>query len=300
MIVSVLIIFQNHAKADDLQKFSCHSIAGSWDQFGWPTSISQGSDGTLNITIYANVFTLSGSGSYDTETGGYNFTAVTQEPHQKYDAYGNLIATFNTSSIDFSGHLDSGCHYMTGNPTIFHDYDGTTEQYDHDAASDDFQKDCDVPTTEVSSFENVWFATGTFAWKGTLSPIDLDFGGRAVQESGQWPPLEGDGQYDSCYWSGSKYPKLGLTGGTWQVGKEGFSGNDYGDDGIGWWGEAIDYYRANRSDALPCGFRLIQRMSINCSSSGDWRKYKEHMIGGDIFSDHVTSIRDGNTASKEE
>lgn len=96
---------------------------------------------------------------------------------------------------------------------------------------------------------------------------DNSFDGALVSEGVGAPGL------DSCYFSGSIYsPFTHITGGTWQVAGGELAGqhNRWGYDYVGWFKEAVDYYRTygpSHGIVLPCGTTQFQTMSELCGST---------------------------------
>jgi hypothetical protein len=84
---------------------------------------------------------------------------------------------------------------------------------------------------------------------------------------------------------------LGLTiGSPWSV-----SGNEYGDDLVGWHWDSIAYYRA--AGRAPCQAETNQTMQINQPSSR-WSTYRSNRLKHGIETSSIWSERDGKAASR--
>jgi hypothetical protein len=130
-------------------------------------------------------------------------------------------------------------------------------------------------------------------WNQTLLPANVNFNGRDVTE--QNPVAGGGGSgNDTCHFNGSAVNTFdALTGGNWTVG----AGNVWGEDYVGWFLAAVQYYR-NRGRA-PCGTNFQQRMVINMNvgtmAYGGNNTGNTNTLGGNINVRTVTSSRSGNT-----
>lgn len=123
------------------------------------------------------------------------------------------------------------------------------------------------PTGETTT-SNGWGAGNlrtVHKWKQSLTPNAASFKGRSVTERDP-----GGGGPDTCWWPGSAFAKFtAITGGTWAVGSvaDGHLKNEWGDDHVGWFKTAVDYYRAQ--GRAPCQTQFPQDMHIN--GAGDPR-----------------------------
>lgn len=160
----------------------------------------------------------------------------------------------------------------------------------------------DLPISETTNA--VGFSTGVNATLGQFRQIlnaasgstDI-FKGRQVRETTGFGT-----KYDNCWFTGSLYPKWDkVQGSLWNVGYYGIyppfvtSLNEWADDYIGWPTTIVDYYRKHRTGTPNiCGARIPQAMYIGTSgTSGSSRNYSNGSVGEDIYTDHVTAIRNG-------
>src|SRR5207244_4327730 len=119
---------------------------------------------------------------------------------------------------------------------------------------------CSVPTGETTHSVG-WDAT-FHDFQQTLTSSGGSFVGRSVQEA------DFGGGPDTCWFPGSAIPKqVHLSGGTWPV----TSGNQWGNDTLGWPSIDIAYYRTLGRASPSCGTSLRQQMQISCD--GGWANY---------------------------
>lgn len=146
---------------------------------------------------------------------------------------------------------------------------------------------CPTPTGETTS-SGGWadsdFLPTVHKWNVTLTPSNISFAGRGVQEQ---TPSPGS---DTCWFQGSQFdPNTSLTGSTWTVQFTNFFGPDY----IGWVEDAVPYYRF--VGRAPCAATLPQQMLIDCPSGG-LTPYANNTVVAGIQSATVTSTRAGQSA----
>ncbi len=144
-----------------------------------------------------------------------------------------------------------------------------------------------LPTGETTA-SNGW-DTGdgetTHRWTQTLTPSTVDFSGIDVKES------DPGGGTDGCHFVGSAFARFdSITGGTWPV----RAGNVWGDDFVGWFVPAVNYYRLQ--GRAPCTASFPQDMNV-ITPTGDL-KYRTNQLSGTIGVTTVGSSRDGQTATK--
>lgn len=149
-------------------------------------------------------------------------------------------------------------------------------------------KVCVKPTGENTA-SNGWSAGAratAHLWKQTLQPGTADFSTRTVTERDP-----GGGGPDTCWFPGSAIRKFdAITGGTWTVAQ----GNKWGDDEVGWFTNAVTYYR--QKGRAPCGTSFPQDMVIDCPAGEE--KYTRNQLGGSMDATGVTSERDGQSETK--
>ncbi len=138
------------------------------------------------------------------------------------------------------------------------------------------------------TISNGW-GTGTFetthAWRQQLTPTTTDFSNCEVTEA------DGGSGSDTCWFPGSSFgPALAVTGGTWTVGANNF----WGDDFVGWFPAAINFYRSN--GRAPCRASFIQSMRV-VRPSGNVQYIRHQHVWG-MGTTTVSSTRDGQTESK--
>jgi peptidoglycan hydrolase-like protein with peptidoglycan-binding domain len=153
----------------------------------------------------------------------------------------------------------------------------------HTAAPGDYG----LPSGETTT-SNGW-ATGANAtihrWKQRLTPTTTNFRNCSVREA------DPGGGTDTCHFAGSAYaPFTGVTGGTWPVGAR----NAWGDDFVGWFTNAVTYYRTN--GRAPCTASFPQSMRV-VRPAGDVH-YRRNQLTMTIGTTTVDSTRDGQTQSK--
>jgi hypothetical protein len=116
------------------------------------------------------------------------------------------------------------------------------------------------------TFQTVLHTTQTLLDSNSFDPSDpngIRFQGRQVYET-----LNGSAS-DGCYQAGANLGKnypggpATIVGSVWSVGVNEGSGNQYGDDIIGWTTVAVDWYRNNLpATAFPCTATIPQAMTI--------------------------------------
>jgi hypothetical protein len=165
----------------------------------------------------------------------------------------------------------------------------------------------DIPSSETTLA--VGFSAGLYATQGQFRHILNDASGLMTQlfKGRQVSEYTGFGlNYDNCYFSGSLVPKwTGVMGSLWNVGYYPLnppyitSLNEWADDYIGWNTSQVAYYRSHYSGGSPlCGARIPQAMYIATSgTSGSLQNYSNGTVGQDIYTDHVTSYRNGVSQS---
>ncbi len=144
-----------------------------------------------------------------------------------------------------------------------------------------------IPTGETTA-SNGWGAGGAVTvhrWQMTLTPGTTNFQGRSVTEQNP-----GGGGPDTCWFNGSTYASwTAITGGTWAVG----ANNVWGDDFVGWFSAAVNYYRAQ--GRAPCQTTFPQDMHINGQGSP---RYRTNTLSCGFTATNVWSTRDGVTRNK--
>jgi len=249
---------------------TCASAAGNWtDIFTYGWQVTQ--DAALNIAGAVDVtdppcatWTVSG-----TFQGAGSFFARADNP-----TGGDAVCA---AWFRYDGTINKpGCN--TGNGTWVNSA-GLSGNWS-------WSKACDVPTGETTA-SHLWDDGGVHRWTQTLTPANINFGGRTVME--QDP---GGGGPDTCWFDGSMFAKFeAITGGTWDVD----TSNVWGDDFVGWFGAAVTYYR-NQGRA-PCGTSFPQRMVIDCST-GNTTYIDSNQLGGNFDATTVTSTRAGQTVTR--
>ena len=142
-----------------------------------------------------------------------------------------------------------------------------------------------LPLGETTN-SNGW-GTGTNAtvhrWRQQLQPTATSFRNCRVTEA------DPGGGADGCHFPGSAFaPFNAVTGGTWTVD----ANNRWGDDWVGWFGNAVTYYR-NQGRA-PCSTSFSQSMRV-VRPSGNV-EYVSDTLVSTIGTTTVSSTRAGQTA----
>ncbi len=227
----------------------------------------------LNYTVKGSLAKTTGSGG---ASGTTTFTVNATNP----DHTSSGSCQISTKTI-YSGQIyngAAGCNY--GN--------GTWSNSFNQNGSFTWSKNCQTPngSPTETTYTHQWSPDPTeYLWKMQIGATS-DFGGRTVSEA-----QNGVGT-DACWFSGSIYPKYGLTGGNWYVGYLGY--NTYGYDQVGWSSTGVTYYRnANR---VPCSATVSQNMLIQCT--GPSQLYKSNTISAGMTATTVSSTRDGQTQTK--
>lgn len=149
---------------------------------------------------------------------------------------------------------------------------------------------CPIPSGETTAFDR-WGAGNDAAqglWNQILQPATADFSGRSVTEQNP-----GGGGPDTCWFAGSAIPKFtSISGGTWPIG----GGNAWGADYVGWYVNAVTYYRAQGQ--APCSTRFPQTMVINCPHPLNLQTYQNNMLGAGMGTTTVTTTRAGQFQTK--
>lgn len=164
----------------------------------------------------------------------------------------------------------------------------------------------DIPSSETTMA--VGFSSGDWATVGQFRQILNDsygrddiFKGRQVTEYTGWTGP----RYDNCWFEGSQVQKwTDVEGAAWNVGYYAIyppyitSLNTWADDYIGLNAAQVKYYRDHRPGPFVCGVRVPQQMFINVyGTSGNLDDYSLGYVGQDIYTDHVTVIRNGVSQS---
>jgi|WetSurMetagenome_2_1015567.scaffolds.fasta_scaffold40926_3 peptidoglycan hydrolase-like protein with peptidoglycan-binding domain len=122
-------------------------------------------------------------------------------------------------------------------------------------------------------------------WQQQLTPVNTDFRNCQVRE------YDGGGGVDSCWFAGSMFtPFTAITGGLWNVDDT----NSWGEDHVGWYSNAVTYYRTH--GRAPCSNSFTQSIRV-VRPSGDV-EYRQNVLGGAIGTTTVSSTRDGHTETK--
>ena len=112
-----------------------------------------------------------------------------------------------------------------------------------------------IPTDELTTSTGNWTNGGVHWWRMFLLPSATSFYGRLLNEENASPAL------DTCHFENSEFAHaVGVTGENdppWVV----QATNVWGDDGIGWFANAVVHYR--NTGRAPCHFTGQQRMKIN-------------------------------------
>lgn len=153
------------------------------------------------------------------------------------------------------------------------------------------------PSGDTSKFLR-WFddGDGRGLWDQTLvakSESGFDWSGTSVQETGSKADRQAN---DTCWCKGSTIlPFFKITGGDWDVGDDG----KWGQDGVGWNTDAIDYYR--RKQRAPCGTTFGQQMQFKVvDTHPDWEDYgKLNTLGGSFDYKTMTSLRAGQSKTRD-
>jgi len=144
-----------------------------------------------------------------------------------------------------------------------------------------------LPIGEITN-SNGW-GTGARAtnhrWQQLLNPTTTSFRRCQVTEA------DPGGGTDTCHFPGSIYaPFNAVTGGTWRVNAR----NRWGDDWVGWFTQAVTYYR-NQGRA-PCTASFPQSMRV-VRPDGNV-EYVRHQLEATIGTTTVSSTRASQTATR--
>lgn len=140
------------------------------------------------------------------------------------------------------------------------------------------------PTEEITT-EYKW--NGTFAmFIMQIVPTDAWYGNVEVKEYD-------NGLNDTCWFLNSDIDKWEhLDGTTWIVRSSG----EYGEDHIGWYPDAILYYRLMSRYGGAYGTQI---MKVMCTDTGNYQ-YTQHPVAAEIVNDlTISSTRDGITQTTE-
>lgn len=145
------------------------------------------------------------------------------------------------------------------------------------------------PTSETT-FGNAWAGLANYAtvykWRATVSNGSFSFTGRTVTE------YDGGNGNDTCWFPNSSIPpQVRVSGGSWTID----GSNQYGDDGVGWTENAVQYYRS--AGRAPCQTEFDQIMKMN-NPNGPDVAYKTNRLKAGFTSTSVWSERDGHAVSK--
>jgi hypothetical protein len=156
----------------------------------------------------------------------------------------------------------------------------------------------DIPTAETT--QAVGFSTGALATVGQFRQTLVAGSGSAdIFKGRQVSEATGDGtNYDNCWFPGSIVAKwTTVQGSNWNVGYYLFLDNTWVDDYIGWNTAQVNYYRTHlQPSSFPCEAKVPQVMKIAVNgTSGATAAYKSHWVGAQIYVDHVTVNRDGQS-----
>ena len=211
---------------------NCQTMAGSnWDDYGWPTVITQGEHGQLTVSQQncgiGFCFSYQGTGTLNLSTGEFSFTVQITGPT------GINGVNAGVSSVAFHGMLSNSCNYAYADSVYTYEGGASVNSYD------EFTKPCDIPSGETSISTGSWQSVGPFgaAWNQTLLPSSFNFGGRHVREDPD--PLDPSGS-EACSYQGSPFTQMTtVTGGEWDV-------DDLSSWGTDWIGPnplAVTWYR---------------------------------------------------------
>ena len=138
--------------------------------------------------------------------------------------------------------------------------------------------------TSISCRWGIGNAATMHYWSAHLFPTTVHFYFLTVTEKDYKPAS------DTCYFAGSKCPKItGVDGDTWYI-RYDKTGDYYGYDTIGWGTNAVEYYRdVNRA---PCRFTAYQKMVINLPNINKSEPYEYNIVEGIIENSRVGSRRE--------
>jgi hypothetical protein len=161
-----------------------------------------------------------------------------------------------------------------------------------DANCNGRSKVCVIPSGETTSSNGWAFPAnaddGRHNWRVTLQPAAADFSRRTVREQ------DPRGGIDGCYFQHSTIKQdAKVSGGNWTVLQNNILDKD---DTVGWDSIAVGAYR--NSGRAPCAARYNQQMLINCPQPIGDQVYRTNQLGGVIDRRSVTSLRDGQTATR--
>jgi hypothetical protein len=146
-----------------------------------------------------------------------------------------------------------------------------------------------LPAGETTT-TNGWSGGGVHQWRQRLTPFNTIFGSATAGHC-QVREADGGGGTDTCHFAGSTFaPFTAITGGTWDVDDT----NHWGDDFVGWFAPAVNFYRAN--GRAPCFASFLQSMRV-VRTSGDV-EYRVNRLTSSIGTTTVSSTRDGQTETR--
>jgi hypothetical protein len=276
------------------------------DSYGYSwTLTSSGGDVSGSVSVpnpgcSTITYTVSGSISPSSQTDGTE---------------GYTSFTWNASSPSPS----SSCGDFS--PPIPFTYTGTIQNDGNDYANASWSDDdgsgsatvskspSDIPASETTNA--VGFSTGEYASLGQFrQTLNATSGSTDIFQGRQVSEYTGFGtSYDNCWYTGSPYAKVtAVTGSEWNVGYYSVdppditSVNEWVDDYIGFIPDAVTWYQSyySGSDNSPyCGYRTPQAMYIATDgTSGSSENYTSDEIGQDIYSNQITSYRNGVSQSE--
>jgi hypothetical protein len=143
-----------------------------------------------------------------------------------------------------------------------------------------------LPDGESSEFTG-WVDDTIGRFYGHLSPANGDYANTTVREH------DPGGGWDACWFPESevlKFDKVTAPDWRWPV-----SGNSYGPDYVGWFANAVLYYRAY--DRAPCAAEFPQEMIMQVPGTnvlGPFEfSYKVNWLAAEITQHTVSTYRDG-------
>lgn len=146
-----------------------------------------------------------------------------------------------------------------------------------------------LPAGETTTTHG-WAGGGVHRWRQRLTPFATSFGSTTAGRC-RVREADGGGGADTCHFAGSAFaPFTAITGGTWDVDGT----NHWGDDFVGWFAPAVNYYRAQ--GRAPCFASFTQSMRV-VRPAGDV-EYRRNVLRSDIGVADVTSTRDGQAANR--
>lgn len=192
---------------------------------------------TINRTV---------TGNYNPSTGQFTWIGINPVPSS---IPGCIVASTVTASARM---ISGGCNTTTT---------GSWINSLGDSGSFSAVKNCDKPNSETSYFD-IW-ADGqgdpTIGIFIAQVNADRDFAGRTVRE-------EGGLTTDGCHFTGSAFAKYSIGTAEWFL-DDTINYNAYGYDNIGFFSQAVQYYRS--MGRAPCTAVQPQKMYIRCNSSTD-------------------------------